>query len=882
MAVRWRNQAGFGSRPLWQRLAVYGLVGLMLALVAGRVGWALLVRKFADDIPDISWAESYRPPIVSNLVSGDDQWMAEFYRERRHVVPYRKVPKKLVQAFVAAEDAAFFDHPGFDIKGILRAGVTNVLSGRKKSGASTLTQQTAKAILITQWGFERATAKTFHRKFCELVLARRLEERFTKEEILNLYLNQVYLGHNSYGVQAAAENYFRKNVWDLTLGEMSLVAGLPQSPSRYSPFRHADRAKKRREYVLAQMLENGMITKAEHDAAAIEDVKVYPVEDVFHETAPFIAEHVRRDIVARYGNQRLLEDGLDIRTTVDLDLEREAIGATLKGLAQADRRQGFRGPLSHLEPGKGQTLDKRIAEVRELQRKKGAAPDDVKRLVSGEAYVAAVLEVTRESAKVGVGDKIEGSIPLDLMRWARKPDSEQNWQGAPSVSDATKVVTKGDLILVRLADEDEEKGRKGPLFALQQEPSLQGALVSMDPKSGYILAMIGGYDFNKSEFNRAFQACRQPGSSFKPLMYSAAFDGNMRVDVDPRCKVKGMSEAEKKACYAETCRDRFGAWKGGVWDDEKGTCSLTAATVLFSSNIVTYDESNGKTWKPENFDANEYGDFPVREAIVHSLNLPAIKVLEAVGAKEASAWAKKLGISTPIAEDFSIALGSSCVTLWDLTHVYAMFNRHGKKLKSTFIRRIEDRDGRVLEDHSAYFDPWTTLDTRLAAAYAKLFEETEQVMDPTSAFVTTNLMREVCLYGTAAKATELKRPVAGKTGTTNDAFDAWFMGYSPEVVTGVWVGYDTYESPMGKYETGGHTALPIWMDFMSAALKGRPVRAFPAPEKIKWVPIEPKTGRYKPGGTFLEAFREGTEPTAEDPSRASPVPALDTLRGQDL
>lgn len=875
----------FWLRPRWQRFGAFATTLALVGFGCVIIAWMLVVHHYGKDLPDISWAERYRPPIISNLVSGDDQLLAEFYTERRHVVPYARIPKKLVQAFVAAEDANYFDHPGIDFKGVVRAVVLNVLSGRKKSGASTLTQQTAKAILITHWGFARATEKTFKRKMYEAILARRLEERFTKEEILNLYLNQVYLGHNSYGVQAAAENYFRKNVWDLSLGEMSLLAGLPQSPSRYSPFKHADRAKTRRTYVLGQMLANGMISQAEHDAAQGEDVKVFPVEDVFHETAPFVAEHVRRDVLARYTNDRLLNDGLQIYTTVDLDLEREATGASLKGLLQADKRQGFRGPLQHLEPGKGQTLARRIQEVRELQRRKGAAPETADRLSDTEPYVAAVLAVTKDAASVGVGDKVEGTIPLELMKWARKPNSEVSITYAPALSDATKALAVGDLVLVRKAGDDELKGLKksdGPVFALEQEPSLQGALVSMDPKSGYILAMIGGYDFNKSEFNRAFQACRQPGSSFKPLYYSAALDGQIRTDTDPRCHVKGQTDAEKKVCWADTCRDRYGSWKGGVWDADKSRCSLTPSTVLFSTNIVTYDESNGKTWKPENFDTNEYGDFPLREALVQSMNLPAIKVLEAVGAREAAAWAHRLGITTPINEDFSIALGSSCVTLWDLTHAYALFNQQGRKVQSTFVRRIEDREGRVLEDHSAYYDPWASLSTRLAAGYGELFIEREQVMDPASAYVTTNLMKEVCKYGTGARAAAMGRPVAGKTGTTNDAFDAWFMGFSPELVTGVWVGYDTYETPMGKYETGGHTALPIWMDYMSAALKGRPIRDFPQPDGVTWAAIDPKTGRPNPGGTFQEAYRSGTEPIADADGKVTPPQVENFFRGQDL
>jgi penicillin-binding protein 1A len=355
----------------------------------------------------------------------------------------------------------------------------------------------------------------------------------------------------------------------------------------------------------------------------------------------------------------------------------------------------------------------------------------------------------------------------------------------------------------------------------------------MDPKSGYIVAMIGGYDFNKNEFNRAFQACRQPGSSFKPIVYSAAIE----------------------------------------------QLNYTPATMLLDAPIVYDDPTNAVRWKPSNFESDFKGDVTVREALIHSMNIPAIRTLEAVGATKVAAWAHQLGITRPLNEDMSIALGSSCVTLWDLTHVYALINQGGKRVKSTFLRRVVDRDGRVLEDHSAYYDPWISMKNRIASGYAELFEEREQVMTPETAFITTNLMKEVCRYGTAARAASMGRNIAGKTGTTNDAFDAWFMGFSPELVTGVWVGYDTYEMPMGKYETGGHTALPIWMDFMSAALKGRPNRDYPQPEGIVWVAMDPKTGKRAEGGVS-EPFKKGTEP-GEGDSEAGPSTG-DFMRSPDL
>lgn len=848
------TKTGFRAWPFWQRWLAY--LGILLVLgVASVIGALIAVNQmYGKDVPDITWAERYRPPIVSDVLSGDDQLLGEFYVERRRVVPYERIPKKLVQAFVAAEDKNFFDHKGLDVVGITRAVIQNTLAGRKKSGASTLTQQTAKAILISAWGFERATAKTYHRKICEAILAFRLEEAFTKEEILNLYLNQVYLGHSSYGVQAAAENYFRKNVWDLTLGEMSLLAGLPQAPSKYSPFRHPERAKNRRVYVLARMLGEGMISQLDHDQALVEDVVVHPVEDFFHETAPFVTEHVRRDLVARYSNERLLNDGLKVYATVDLDLEKEAISASLQGLLEADKRHGYRGPLMTLEPktdAKAGTkawqaaLDKRITEVRALQRSRGAAPERPEDL--GElTWVAVVTHVTKDEATVGIGDRINARLPLDLMRWARTPNSETNWRYTRMPDSIVGILNPGDLILVRQATAQEAKanapkGKAGDkaapatIVALEQEPELEAALVSMDPKSGYILAMIGGYDFNKSEFNRAFQACRQPGSAFKPIVYSAAIE----------------------------------------------KLEWTPSTPILDAPLVFDDVENEKRWKPANFGHDFMGEVPLRYALVNSMNIPAVRTLEAVTPKVAVEWANHLGITSKLNEDLSIALGSSCVTLWDLTHVYATLNQLGRRVKSTFIRRVVDRDGRVLEDHSSYFDPWIALHDRLASGYAQLFDTPEQLMKPQTAAIVSQLLREVARYGTAIRTQSMGRFVGGKTGTTNDSFDAWFMGFSSDIVTGSWVGYDTYVKPMGKYETGGHTALPIWMRYMNAALKGRPDKPFPIPGGLTWVSINPETGYPAKGpGSVLELYEIGKEPEARETSPAAVDDAF--FRGTDF
>jgi len=795
---------GPGKSPLWVHLAA--AVGV-LAFISALLAVATYV-VFARGLPSIEWARHYRPPIVTTIWSGDQQLMGEFYDERRQVVPYERIPKKLVQAFVASEDADFFDHSGVSYTGIARALFkTFVLRHKMKQGGSTLTQQTARAILASAEGVKAARVRAgwagVRRKARELILTKRLEDNFSKEQILHLYLNEVYLGHHSYGVQAAAENYYRKNVWELTLPEMALIAGLPQAPSQYSPFSHPEKAKARRSYVLRRMFEERMITRAEREAADEAAIKVYQVQDIFRETAPYVTEHLRRDLVARYGNERLLNDGLKVYATVDLEREHDAIGATIKGVIEADKRQGYRGALLHLG-------EKEWADF--LRKEKAFLEGDGK---SDEVFAALVTSVEKDgkSASVQAGDAT-GIIPLESSWWARKPNAELNSEYS-KITTLRGVIKPGDVVLVRAGD------KKGE-YSLEQEPKLQGALISVDPNSGYVLAMIGGYDFEKSEFNRAFQACRQPGSAFKPIVYSAAIE-------------------------------------------QRG---FTASTILLDAPLVTDDESTGKRWKPQNYEEEFKGEVPVRQALIHSMNTPAIRTLQAVGVKAASAWAHKMGITTKINEDLSMALGSSCVYLSDLTGVFATFNRLGRKAKMIYLRRVLDRDGRILEDHSSFYDPWTELDDRVAAGYGKLFEVPEQVMTPETAFLTQQLLTEVAKPpGTGGRAAALGKPVAGKTGTTNDLFDAWFMGYTRDLVTGVWVGYDTYETPMDKYATGGHTALPIWLDYMTKALKGVPQGLFEPPsENIVWVNVDGDTGKRAGPETrqpVFEAYLKGNEPPDE-------------------
>ncbi len=826
----------------WKRLfklfAFLTLTGLTAAVfVYGFFYWA-----YADTLPDIPRVTEYRPPILTEVVTQDALLAGEFYNERRKVVPYDRVPKRLVQAFIASEDSSFFDHAGVDVFGTGRAIYKTLMkkvTGRGSvQGGSTLTQQTAKAVLISAEGYKASTEKKgwagIRRKIREALLAQRLESSLTKEEILYLYLNNVYLGHHSYGVQSAAENYYRKDVKDLTLGEMALIAGLPQAPSAYSPFMRPEAAINRRKYVLRRMLDEGMVTKAEHDQAVTEKVSVFSVEDVFHSFAPYFTEEVRRNVVDRFGNKTLLNEGLKVYTTMDSEKQRAAQEAVMANLLVVDKRQGYRGPV--------QQIVKEADRSAFIAKSKKVMGDE--KLTYNKFYVGLVTSVAKDdmTADVNIGGQI-AKLPLLGMRWARKLNAEQYYPSV-MINKVSAAVKAGDVIVVRVVNEkkeltddreawsdaaDKALPTEGVMVRLEQEPELQAALVSLDPHRQYMVAMVGGYDFDANEYNRAFQACRQPGSCFKPIVYSAAVE------------------------------------KMG-W---------TEGTIILDSPIVEHDPEHLNTWKPQNYSEDFVGEVTVRTALVNSMNIPAVKTFiavarglgnknELVGIQKLGEYAKELGFSTPLNPDYSTALGSSCVYPFELAQVYATFNRMGLKKPTYFMRKVEDRFGRVVEDHTAYDDAWASLQDRVAAGYARLYEPGVQVIEPETGWIITDLMRGVVREGTGAPANKLGKPAAGKTGTTNDSFDAWFTGFTRDLVTTSWVGYDMNPHPLGKYETGGRAALPAWVGYMKVALDGRAQPEFSPPGGLDLVKlrIDNKTGKVASGGKGSSEmwFKRGTEP----------------------
>lgn len=833
-----------GERPRPGLLGRLVRLALFVGLVGGLAGVcaaAVLYVTYSRDLPEFTSVDQYKPKLASKVFSVDGRLIGEFYTERRIVVPYERIPKRLIQAFMASEDKKFFDHHGIDWLGMVNAVLQKVTGRREKlRGASTITQQLAKSILMSNEGFAAATERSVKRKVREAILARRLEQNLNKEEIIWLYLNQVYLGHGAYGVQAAAENYFRKDVYELTLAEMSLIAGLPQAPSRFSPFVKPTAARARQEYVLKRMVEDGYITEAERQEALSGSVEktVHARDDRFLDTAPYFTEHVRRYVAETYGNKTLLEEGLTIWTTLDLEREKHAEEALTEGVRAADKRQGWRGPVARLVDGKGKVDQAKVQKALEVVEKNVLRGEPLEEGYPVLAVVAAV-DTEKQWAEVKIGTQVKALLPLAGMRWAREPKPTENWE-FHKVESVRDVVKTGDVVLVqpwfkletflknamgpaesvqKLPDESEVSAER-PLCTLDQVPRVQGALISMNPHTGYVEAMIGGYSFEDSEFNRAFQSCRQPGSSFKPVVYSAAV---VREEYNP-------------------------------------------ATMILDTPITLRDEDIGKSWKPQNFEGEFKGEVTCRDAVSFSMNMPALHTMQKVGIKNVVDWGKHLGIKTPLKEELGTALGSSCVTPWELASVYTTFARMGLRPEPVFIKRITDRDGNVLEEHASPGDPWQTHAQRIDSLYRLLDERPRRLMDPVDAYLTHYLLTQVATRGTAANASRLHRPVAGKTGTTNDSFDAWFAGYTPTLVTTVWVGYDTYEYPLSTGEQGGKTALPIWLGYMDPALKGKDEPDWNPPVGVCMARVDNQTGKRiftdKPQ-SFIAPFRCGKEPETE-------------------
>ena len=764
--------------------------GFLSCLVIGFTGAGILYFKYSSDLPDVRALKEYQPNIITKVYSDTDELIAEFFVEKRIMVGFEQIPLHLKQATLAVEDSSFYYHLGVDPKAIVRASVANYRAGHVVEGASTITQQLTKTLYLSP-------QKKFSRKIREAILAIRMELIFSKDEILEMYLNQIYYGHGSYGVAAAARTYFGKELKDLTISECAMISSLPKAPTHYSPYNNLNKALKRRDHAIRRMEYHGFITEEEMQAALAEPLELGEVKGMLNK-APYFIEHIRQFIQKNYGSKQLYQDGMKIYTTLNLEKQEAAEQALIDGLRLADKRYGYRGPLDNIDPEQDiQILNNLLMElnqrstgssesVAESDEAKSSIPNEISNnpLATTETDTSQPVIQFKENELVkGIVTRIEdeevavylggdrGIIRLENMNWAREPNPKLDGK-YHQITDPKEALSKGDLIEVKILAALEKGGWD---LGLEQEPEAQAGLISIEPSTGYIKAMVGGYDFSKSQFNRATQAIRQPGSAFKPIIFATAI------------------------------QDGF-----------------TPASIIIDSPIIFKEKEDtfGK-WKPVNFEKKFYGPTSVRTALTHSRNVVTIKLLQNTGVSKAIQMARRLGITTKLSNNLSIALGSSGVTLYELVSAYSIFANQGVRLPPGPIRYIKDRNDEILYTYEPVGEP---------------------VISSGMAFMITSLMESVVQHGTAHIVREtLHRPIAGKTGTTNDYNDAWFIGFSPELATGVWVGNDEDES-LGVNETGGRTAIPIWLKYMQEALKNVPVKSFPIPNDVTYIKINQETG----------------------------------------
>ena len=747
------------STPIFtlRRVWVTGL--FTSAILVGAVLGVFLALE--SDLPQVTSLEDFKPNIITQVFAADGSVLGEFAIEKRVVVQFRDIPPVLRNAIVAVEDADFWRHLGINPWRIPAAALANLRSGRRGQGFSTLTMQLTRLLFLTP-------EKTYERKVKEGILAFQIEKNFTKEEILTLYCNQIYFGHGTYGVAAASEFFFSKPLKDLSLAEAALLAGVPQNAPRLSPIHFPERALARRNHVLDRMAEEKYITREEKDAAERQPLGLRPRREP-PSIAPYFLEEIRKYLEKQYGSQRIYQGGLRVYTTLDPTMQRAAVKAMRDGLRALDRRaRGFVPPTSSL------LVDGLLPEPLHLDEWNWP-------FAAGDVVRGVVIASDRGSAVIQIGDYRARLLPGDVA-WTRR-------------AHMADLLPRGVVAPFRIEALEEKDGRKEARVRLEQEPKVEGALLAMDVRTGAVRAMVGGYDFERSKFNRATQAMRQVGSAFKPIVYSAAIE----------------------------------------------TLKWTPATILVDSPISFPNPWNKTVWTPENYDGGFLGPITLRRAIEQSRNIPAVKTLQALGVDRGIDYAHRLGLTGELPPYLPIALGAGEATLEQMVGAYATFANQGLRMKPFLIERITDRDGNVVEQATPRATDALRADT---------------------AFIITSLLRGVVERGTAGRARRLKRPIAGKTGTTNDFTDAWFIGFEPTLAAGVWVGFDEKKNSLGKGETGAEAALPIWMDFWAAISADRTVEEFPIPGNIVFVPVD---GGGHPGsaggeGVQLEAFVAGTEP----------------------
>ncbi|MFQ5789094.1 MAG: penicillin-binding protein 1A [Acidobacteriota bacterium] len=740
------------GKRLVQRLVLF----LLFALAAAGGVLTGLLLAYQRDLPLVEALEDYRPSIITQVFSDEDKVIAEFAVEKRVVIS--EIPERLKKAFIAAEDQHFYRHPGVDPVGISRAAYKMLIHRRIRGGGSTITQQLARGLFLTP-------AQTFERKVKEAILAFQIEKNYTKEEILTLYCNHIHLGHGSYGVEAAAQLYFGKGARDLSLEEAALIAGITPRASRYSPFVNPERALERRDYVLRRMREEGYISEEEEAQARQTPVKLKR-RSAGANLAPYFVEEVRRYLQERYGSQRIYRGGLRVYTTLNESMQHAAEKALEKALRDVDKRQGFRPVAFNVHRDTDGTIEDYRAE------------DWSEPITEGEFVTGVVTEIKGRNAVVRIGSH---TATLDAKAVA--------WTKAASPAAILKV---GDVTEFRV--EKMDSATRTLVVTLDQEPVVEGAFLALDTRTGQIKAMVGGLDFDRSEFNRATQARRQPGSAFKPFAYATAIDSG-----------------------------------------------FTATSLILDAPVRYEDPTIDEVYEPSNYDEKYEGWVTLRHALEASRNVPAVRLTEQISPARVADMARRLGLSGPVPPYLSLPLGSAEATLLEMVSAYSTFANQGIRMRPYFVAKVTDRDGNLLEE------------THPEAASA---------IRADTAYIITNLLKGVVQRGTAARAARLGRPLAGKTGTTNDYTDAWFIGYDPRLAAGVWVGFDQKRS-LGDGEVGARTALPAWIEFMETVLADQPVEDFPIPSNIVFVPVDRHTGYPSTGAgpdVIMEAFIAGTEP----------------------
>lgn len=766
-----------------------GILGLIVLL--------LIFAHFGKSVDDYRRLATYEPPITSRLYAADGRLLAEYAAEKRAFVPYEAIPKQLIQAFMSAEDKKFFSHGGVDFVGIIRAifqNIKNIGSGRRMIGASTITQQVAKNFLLTN-------EVSFERKIKEAILAIRIERAFSKEYIMELYLNQIYLGHNSYGVAAAALNYFNKSLDELTTAENAFLAALPKGPNNYDPEKRYDDAIARRNWVLSRMHEEGYITEEQTQAAMAEPITLATRSEKEVATdAEYFAEEVRRFLVSRYGEDALYEGGLVVRTTVDPEMQKYATQALRNGLIFYDQRHGFREPIAKVDLSEEEWLDVLLSVPTPNYAPENWVP-------------AVVLAVDKDKADIGLKTGTTGSIPVAEMKWARKNMPDQTL--GPEIKQADQVLNVGDVVWAEPVTHN-VKRQKYPenTYALRQIPDVEGAMIVLDPHTGRVLSMVGGYSFKRSQFNRAVQAKRQPGSSFKPFVYLAALDEG-----------------------------------------------FTPSSLILDAPFVM-DQGNGQgKWKPQNISKRFYGPTTLRVGIEKSRNLMTVRLARAIGIEKVVEYAKKFGISDDLPNQMAIALGAGETTVLRLATAYGMLVNGGKKIEPILIDRIQDRTGAtVYNSDSRPCENCQTEGGWNGEPAPKIPDIREQIEDPRSAYQMINILTGVLAPGGSAQSLRaLGRTFAGKTGTSNSNFDGWFVGLTPDLVVAIFMGFDEPRT-LGSHDTGGVVTTPIFREFVRTALKDQPLIPFRVPAGIRFVRVNHKTGKPaspKDRDVIMEAFKAG-------------------------